>query len=114
MIRLFSRNIDEKTGLPVDKTKTTIVLSIVISATLCIYILKLFSLQIIEGAQYQRQSSFISSRVQVITAQRGEIFDRNGTVPIASNIDSWAVDIVPAEIPSERFDDVLARLAGYL
>ncbi len=98
----------------ISKDKVLPVFSIIIGLTIAIYLAKLFSMQILEGSQYRQQSEFISSKVNTIPANRGEIFDRNAIIPIATNNDSWAIDITPAEIPSERFDSVLARLAGFL
>ncbi|NLK60319.1 MAG: penicillin-binding protein 2 [Treponema sp.] len=79
-----------------------------------IYAAKLFHLQIIQGEAYRTQSRNISQRTKRIPAQRGEIFDRNATVPMVLNIDSFAVDMVPGEIPPDNFDTVTARLAGIL
>ncbi len=96
------------------KFKTVIVFSAIIVCTIVVYLLRLFSMQIIEGSDYRIQSELISSKVKVIPANRGEIFDRNAILPIATNNDSWAVDITPAEIPTERFDSVLVRLSSFL
>ncbi len=96
------------------KFRTVIVFSVIIICTISVYLLRLFSMQIIEGTEYRIQSELISSKVKVIPANRGEIFDRNAILPIATNNDSWAVDITPAEIPAERFDSVLARLSSFL
>ncbi len=99
---------------PTLKARTVLVFSLIIALTITVYLFKLFSMQIVEGTQYRRQSELISSKVKVIPANRGEIFDRNAIVPIATNNDSWAIDITPAEIPTERFDSVLSRLAYFL
>ena len=79
-----------------------------------IYVLKLFSLQIINGESYRKQSVRISSTITTITPQRGEIFDRNAQLPMVINTDSFAVDIRPGEIPSDHFDTVATKLAEYL
>ncbi len=96
------------------RLKAIIIFSIVIALTFTVYLFKLFSMQIVEGSQYRIQSELISSKVKAIPANRGEIFDRNAILPIATNSDSWAIDITTAEIPSERFDSVLTRLASFL
>ncbi len=96
------------------KFKTIIVFAIIMVITMLVYLSKLFSMQIVEGSQYRIQSELISSKVKVIPANRGEIFDRNAILPIATNSDSWAIDITPAEIPAQRFDSVLARLSSFL
>ncbi len=96
------------------KSHTVLVFSIIIGLTLFVYLARIFSMQIIEGTEYRIQSELISSKVKVIPAQRGQIFDRNAIVPIATNNDSWAVDITPGEISAQRYDSVLARLAVFL
>jgi penicillin-binding protein 2 len=74
-------------------------LGFVILAMMSLYLVKLFSMQIIRGEDYRRQSQNISQRSKKIPAQRGEIYDRNATVPMGLNIDSFAVDITPGEVP---------------
>ncbi len=98
----------------VERNGKIVVLTLIIIVTFVIYALKLFSLQVIEGAKYRTQSRNISSQVKSIPAQRGEIFDRNATLPMVINSDSFAVDVIPAEIPSGYYDTVSARLASYL
>jgi len=74
------------------------------------YVWSLFDLQVIRGEIYRRRSQNISQRSRRITAQRGEIYDRHATVPMVLNIDSFAVDITPGEIPLDQFSTVTARL----
>jgi len=89
-------------------------LAIVMFASIGIYAIKLFSMQILNGDSYRRQSQNISQRAKKIPAQRGEIFDRNGTVPMVLNIDSFAVDITPGEVPKDQYQTVISRLSGIL
>jgi len=89
-------------------------LSILIFSLIGLYALKLFSMQIINGDLYRKQSQNISQRSKKIPAQRGEIFDRNATVPMVLNIDSFAVDLTPGEIPADQFTTVLSRLSALL
>jgi len=90
------------------------ILTVVMFSIIGIYALKLFSMQILNGDAYRKQSQNISQRSKKIPAQRGEIFDRNGNVPMVLNIDSFAVDITPGEIASDQFPTVVSRLAGIL
>ncbi len=71
-------------------------------------------MQIIEGETYRMRSQNISQRSKRIPAQRGELFDRNGNVPMVLNIDSFAVDITPGEIPADNISTVIERLANIL
>jgi len=91
-----------------------LVLSVFIFSLIGLYALKLFSMQIINGDLYRKQSQNISQRSKKIPAQRGEIFDRTATVPMVLNIDSFAVDVTPGEIPADQFSTVLSRLSVLL
>jgi penicillin-binding protein 2 len=90
------------------------ILAIVMFASIGIYAIKLFSMQILNGDSYRKQSQNISQRAKKIPAQRGEIFDRNGNVPMVLNIDSFAVDITPGEVPKDQYQTVISRLSGIL
>ena len=98
----------------VEQNAKVIILGFIISLVFVVYVLKLFSLQVVEGAVYRKQSQTISSQVKTIDAQRGEIFDRNASMPMVINTDSFAVDLIPAEIPSGFYDSVVSRLASFL
>ena len=98
----------------VEQNAKVVILGLLICLVFAVYILKLFSLQVVEGAQYRKQSQTISSQVKTIDAQRGEIFDRNAAMPMVINTDSFAVDVIPAEIPAGHYDSVASRLASYL
>ena len=78
------------------------------------YVIHLFTLQVVRGFEYRSRATQLSQRVSRIPAQRGEIYDRNLDVPIVLNIDSFAVDIIPAELPASRRTEVIDRLAETL
>ena len=88
--------------------------SIFVFFILIAYTYKLFSMQIIHGDQFKQKSQNISKRTTLIPAQRGEIFDREANTPMVLNIDSFAVDIVPGEVPRQEFDTVINRLSSIL
>jgi len=76
---------------------------------------KLFTLQIVNRREYARRAEEVASRSETIEAPRGRVFDRSVDVPLATNSDSFAVDVVPGEVPPDRFDQVLrdvSRLVG--
>ena len=81
---------------------------------LVIYLFRLFSMQIIHGDQFRKQSQTISQRSERISAQRGEIFDRNANVPLVLSTNTFAVSVTPGEIPKKAFSTVIARLANIL
>ena len=97
-----------------NKTVKVICLIIFLFISFFIYFFRLFSMQIINGETYRSQSKKISSQVKTIPAQRGEIFDRNAVLPMVINTESFAVEVIPGEIPNGKYDTVAARLASYL
>ncbi len=96
-----------------DKQRKVFFLALIIFIIMVIYILRLFSMQIFAGSEYRNQSVKISRKTRIIPAERGEIYDRN-SFPLVSNTESFAIDITPGEIPPEKFDSVISRLANYL
>lgn len=66
-----------------------------------IFIIRLFSLQIINGKEYREKSEKRMLRTEVITAPRGEIVDRNGVILATSklsfNIELYKVNVTPEE-----------------
>ena len=79
-----------------------------------VYGFRLFYMQILSGEQYRSHAHDISRRTEVLPAQRGEIFDRHYTRPLALNTDSFAVSIVPAEIPRNQIPQLIADVAAIL
>ena len=97
-----------------NKSGKVISLIVFLFVAFSFYFFRLFSMQIINGETYRSQSKKISSQVKSIPAQRGEIFDRNAVLPMVINTESFAVEVIPGEIPSGKYDTVAARLASYL
>ena len=108
------RNTRSARNTSLDRNFRLIILTVYIIVSFAIYFYKLFSLQIIQGQEYRSQSKKISSQVNVIPAQRGEIFDRNATLPMVVNTESFAVEITPGEIPVGHYDTVATKLASLL
>ena len=98
----------------ITKVAKVTILLIILIILFAVYLYKLFSMQIVQGEHYRSQSQKISSQVTIIPAQRGEIFDRNATLPMVINTDSFAVEVTPGEIPANRYDTVTLKLAQYL
>jgi penicillin-binding protein 2 len=76
--------------------------------------LYLFTMQIVRGGEFKQRAKEVSSREAVIPAQRGEVFDRSADIPLVFNVDSFAVDLSPAEVPPADLPALLARLAEAL
>ena len=90
------------------------ILAGIVGVLIFVYVIKLFSLQIVRGFEFQDRATQVAQRVVPILARRGEIFDRNSESPIVLNIDSFAVDIIPAELPVGEATAVKTRLAAIL
>ena len=98
----------------VSKNARVLLLLVVLVIVFATYIIRLFSMQIVHGEHYRSQSQRISSLITVLPAQRGEIFDRNATLPMVINTESFAVEVTPGKIPPKMYDTVILRLAKYL
>lgn len=96
------------------KSLVVFVFFLMVASIIGIYTLRLFNMQVVHGEIYRRASKVVSTRNTVITAQRGEIFDRNNNSAMVINTDSFAVEVIPGEIPKDYYDTVLAKLADYL
>ncbi len=89
-------------------------LSFLFVAVILIYGAYLFRLQIIEEGVYKSRAQSVSRRIIPVQAQRGEIYDRNFDEPLVTNRDSFAVDIIPAELSSETLQEVVEKLSNVL
>ena len=83
-------------------------------AIVIFYSAYLYSLQVIKGDVYKERASSVARRESVIPSLRGEIYDRNYDLQLVMNVDSFAVDIIPAELDYKRFDDIAERLSKIL
>lgn len=88
---------------------TVFILSVFV--LLCSY---LFYLQIVKGLEFKRRAREVARRELPIPAQRGEIFDRNFNIPLVVNQDSFAVDLIPAEVGVENLPRMFEKLAAVL
>jgi penicillin-binding protein 2 len=74
---------------------------------------RLFYLQITNGTEYAAISDRQRTVDEPIPAPRGYIYDRNGRL-LVKNVPTFAVKIRPADLPDDRRDEVVARLAALL
>lgn len=100
--------------MPRNKSLVVFVFFVLVASICSIYTLRLFNMQVVHGEVYRRASKVVSTRNSVITAQRGEIYDRNNNAAMVINTDSFAVEVIPGEIPRDYYDTVLTKLAGFL
>ena len=96
------------------KNSKLLLLSGIIVFVFFLYTVRLFFLQVIEVNQYRTNSTKTSTKTTEIIARRGEIYDRNMTLPLAINTDSFAVEVIPDDIPSEYYDTVITKLSEYI
>ena len=114
MLTVQSNDFRNKEGSSESKRQKLFVMTVVVVISFIAYTFTLFSLQVISGLSYRKQSQQISQRTKVLPAKRGEIYDRNATLPIVVNTDSFAVDMIPGEIPSGKYDTVALKLSAML
>ena len=74
---------------------------------------RLFYLQITNGTEYTAISNRQRTVDEPIPAPRGYIYDRSGRL-LVKNVPTFAVKIRPADMPDDRRDEVVARLAALL
>jgi penicillin-binding protein 2 len=74
---------------------------------------RLFYLQITNGTEYSAISNQQRKVLEAIPAPRGLVYDRRGRL-LVKNVPTFAVKVRPADLPNERRDDVVARLAALL
>jgi len=80
-----------------------LVLFILIGTIFGFYLLRLFDIQILQGARFIAQAN--DNRTQLINtpAIRGTIYDRNGVV-LAQNVPSYNVVVIPGYLPEDDGD----------
>lgn len=88
-------------------------LSAVVPVLLAIFIVRLYQLQIVEGAYYAERA--VSNRLRRVSlpAPRGVMYDRNGVL-LAGNVPSFNIMITPALLPDSEaeVDAIYRRLSA--
>ena len=97
-------------GLPKERIIVLLALTIVL---FLIYIFYLVDMQLVKNTVYENRATALSRRVIPIHAQRGEIYDRNGSI-LVQNVPSFAVDIIPAEIDKDRMQTLFKSISETL
>lgn len=92
-------NQEEKVSEGLEKWRFTAIYAL-LGIILVIYVIRLFSLQIINGKDYLEQAEENRLSNVSVATQRGNIYDRNGIV-LAQNVASYDVIITPANLPSD-------------
>lgn len=87
------------------------VLNIIVAVVIGMLVVRLWQVQVLQGAYYLRLSEENRVRDYTITAPRGIIYDRKGR-PLVTNRPSFAVAVLPLELSDPA--TVLPRLARML
>lgn len=74
---------------------------------------RLWQLQIVRGDQYRLRADSNRFRVEAIQAPRGVVYDRNGEIVIRNKA-SFAVSIVPADLPDDQAENIYEELSSLL
>ena len=88
-----------------------IAVGLVVAVLLSVLTARLWDLQLVQGQHYRSLAEDNRILRLPVTADRGIIVDRNGTV-LVRNIPGFAVSIVPIDLPKAREDDVALRIAA--
>ncbi len=75
--------------------------------------LQTWRLQIVQGEESRESANRNRFRLVSIPAPRGVIYDRQGRL-LVRNIPSFTVSVVPADLPPDREEEVIQRLASLL
>lgn len=98
---------NNKKSIP-EKTKY---FKILIAGIGIVYILYLFTLQVLQAQNFRTEALRYASQSTRLPAVRGEIFDRTHTVSFATNEDSFSLAIIPAEIEKGKHEALFAKIA---
>ena len=74
---------------------------------------RMFYMQVMTGGQFAALAEANRTVQQAIPSSRGLIYDRSGAV-LVTNVPTFAVKIRPDNLPEERRNEVVTRLAGLL
>jgi penicillin-binding protein 2 len=75
--------------------------------------LRLFQLQVVQGAEYRELARQQRTSLQAIRVARGLIYDRRGR-QLVENVPYFVVRILPADLPFSQRDAVIDRLSRLL
>ncbi len=93
--------------------KRAIILLSLVALVFCVFAVKLFQLQIVEGAEYLDQATSTTMITVPLPAARGEIVDRYGRA-IATNRAAYNLWLIRALLPDDQLNDTLMRMVDTL
>lgn len=107
---MIDQHLDGRT-LPQRRLARFIVFALVVVLAIGTLTARLFYLQVVEGRDLAEIAARNRTVLEAIVAPRGLIYDRDGRL-LVSNVPTYAVKIRPADLPNERRDEVVGRLAA--
>ena len=100
---------------PVVSPRRALIFSVFVGVIFVVYLSHIFGMQVVDGYIYVNRARQTALRSEPIFAQRGQIFDRDLSHLLATNRSSFALTVIPGELPVSERDAVLeeiARIAG--
>jgi penicillin-binding protein 2 len=107
---------DVQPSEPPDRPRLQRKLAIFQFAIVIIFVLlsaQIWRLQIAHGAEYRSHADRNRFRLLFTDSPRGVIYDRNQTL-LVKNVPSFSVSLIPADIPPEKEEAILAKLSDLL
>ncbi|MFO8044004.1 MAG: penicillin-binding protein 2 [Alkalispirochaeta sp.] len=92
-------------------TRRVVGLAVVIGVVFLTYLVHLFEMQVLDGYIYLNRARQTALRSEPVFAQRGQIFDRDMETLLATNRSSFALTIVPGEVPLGRLSATVSEIA---
>lgn len=89
------------------------IINIVVTILLCAILVKLVSIQIVNGKSYLSQAENKLTNSVEVAAPRGIIYDRNGR-PLITNKVGFSVQVSYAECSNDKFNDILLSVVDLL
>lgn len=99
------------------KPGRVIALTVIFIVIMAVYLVFLYRLQIVQGAEYYNRSNEISTETRAVTAARGNILDRYGRV-LVSNKECYNIKIDTTKLfarddPNAVILDLVEMVSGY-
>ncbi len=86
-------------------------MAVVIGVVFLLYLIRLFEMQVLDGYIYLNRARQTALRSEPVFAQRGQIFDRDMDDLLATNQNSFAITIVPGEVPRGQLSETVSQIA---
>jgi penicillin-binding protein 2 len=99
--------------LPQRRMARFIVFALIVVLAVGTLTARLFYLQVVDGQELSAIAARNRTVLEAIVAPRGLIYDRTGRL-LVSNVPTYAVKVRPADLPNERRDEVVSRLAALI